>query len=145
MLNTSTLYCVKRAEQISVPHIGEIGAGQVVEFHSHRREFISLPSSETKKVVSQGIVAGRVSGNSLRDAGIDDGDGLICRTIFESDEVRNGKLVVAQTPWGCLVKFIYFGKNEIILRSANPAYEDLYLEPDDVKINAIVIETKKFW
>ena len=76
-----------------------------------------------------------VCGDSLSDLGINDGDQLICQTNIENHEVKNGKLVIAQLPClGLVVKFFFRYEDKIVLRSANPRYEDLIFDVDLVEI-----------
>lgn len=82
-----------------------------------------------------------VSGNSLSGDGIFDGDRLICKRVFDASEIRNGRLVVAYLPTGrSVVKRIYFEGEKIILRSTNPAYDDMVFGPDEIRIDGIVKE-----
>jgi len=132
----------KRAKSVNLTDYGQVGAGKIVEF---------VPRGKSRVIVSQsqrieGLVTVSVSGDSLRDLGINDGDHLVCQTKFEKSEVKNGKLVVAQVSClGLVVKFFFQFENKIILRSANPRYEDLIYDADLVEIKAIVIQSVKNW
>lgn len=85
-----------------------------------------------------------VSGDSLQDENILDGDVLIIKRIFDQTEIRNGKLVVAQLPEGrSVVKRIFFETDGIILRSSNPRYKDMIFGPDQITVEGIVKELKR--
>lgn len=132
----------RRAKYASLPDYGQVGAGKVVQFLPRGKKTVVLPV--TRK--TQGLATVSVSGDSLRDMGINDGDSLVCRTNIEKSDVQNGKLVVAQLPClGLVVKFFYQYENKIVLRSANPRYEDLIFDKDLVEIKAIVIQSIKNW
>ena len=132
----------RRTKTVNLIHYGQVGAGKIIEFIPLGKRPVTLPQSRR----TEGLVTVTVSGDSLRDMGINDGDNLICQTKFEKSEVKNGKLVVAQLPClGLVVKFFYQFKNKIILRSANPRYEDLIYDGDLVEIKAIVIQSIKNW
>ncbi len=80
-----------------------------------------------------------VSGDSLVDENIEDGDVLIVKRIFEEAEIRSGKLVVVQLPTGrSVVKRIYFNGEQIILRSSNPKYKDMIFGRDELRVEGIV-------
>lgn len=132
----------KRTKTISLLDYGQVGAGKIVEFIPRGKRNVNLPQSHK----TDGLVTVSVCGDSLRDLGIADGDQLICQTKFEKSEVKNGKLVVAQLPcFGLVVKFFFQFENKIILRSANPRYEDLIYDADLVEIKALVVQSVKNW
>ena len=132
----------RRTKTVNLQDYGQVGAGKIIDFIPLGKRVVVLPQSRK----TEGLVTVTVSGDSLRDMGINDGDQLICQTKFEKSEVKNGKLVVAQLPClGLVVKFFYQYKNKIILRSANPRYEDLIYDGDLVEIKAIVIQSVKNW
>lgn len=132
----------RRSKQIFLSDYGQVGAGRVVEFSPRGRHGVILPVAQK----TQGLATVSVSGDSLRDIGINDGDRLICRTNIEKHDVQNGKLVVALLPClGLVVKFFYEFENKIVLRSANPRYEDLIFDKDLVEIKAIVTQSVKNW
>jgi SOS-response transcriptional repressor LexA len=132
----------RRTKTVKLNDYGQVGAGKIVEFVPRGKRPVIVPSSKR----TEGLVTVSVCGDSLRDLGINDGDNLICQTKFEKSEVKNGKLVVAQLPClGLVVKFFFQFENKIILRSANPRYEDLIYDADLVEIKAIVIQSIKNW
>ncbi len=135
---------VKQLESVrryKIPDYGQIGAGNVVEFIPRGKSTIELSKGEYRN----GMAKGTVSGNSLIDIGISNGDELLLQTRFEKSEVVNGKLVVALLPIGLVVKFFYRFENKIVLRSANPNYEDLIYDEDLVMIKALVLKSIKDW
>ena len=132
----------KRAKIVNLMDYGQVGAGKIIEFAPRGKHSVTLPHS----LRTEGLVTVSVCGDSLRDLGINDGDQLICQTKIERSEVKNGKLVIAQLPClGLVVKFFFQFENKIILRSANPRYEDLIFDVDLVEIKAIVIQSVKTW
>ncbi len=132
----------KRTKTVNLTDYGQVGAGKIVEFVPRGKQRVIVPTSQR----TEGLVTVSVCGDSLRDLGINDGDNLICQTKFEKSEVKNGKLVVAQLPClGLVVKFFFQFETKIILRSANPRYEDLIYDADLVEIKAIVIQSVKNW
>ena len=132
----------KRVKSVRLIDYGQVGAGKIIDFIPRGKRPVTVPDSRR----TEGLVTVSVCGDSLRDLGITDGDQLICQTKFEKSEVKNGKLVVAQLPClGLVVKFFFRFENKIILRSANPRYEDLIYDADLVEIKALVIQSVKNW
>jgi len=130
------------AKRVRIPHYGDVGAGKVVEFIPRGSKTVILPKIQKKAEIATVTVCG----DSLRDVGITNGDSLICRVNIELADVTNGKLVVAQLPClGLVVKFFYQYENKIVLRSANPRYEDLIFDKDLIEIKAIVVQSIKNW
>ena len=137
-----TLRDWKRTKTVNLMDYGQVGAGKVIEFIPHGKRAVNIP--ESRRI--EGLVTVSVCGDSLRDLGINDGDQLVCQTRFEKSEVKSGKLIVAQLPClGLVVKFFFQFETKIILRSANPVYEDLIYDADLVEIKAIVIQSIKNW
>jgi SOS-response transcriptional repressor LexA len=84
---------------------------------------------------------GIVNGESLRDDEIHDGDTIIFRLTFDREDIKPGKLCAVFTPYGFLLKHIYYtigGKVRLV--SANPAYEDLVLDAEDVTVQGIAVQ-----
>jgi SOS-response transcriptional repressor LexA len=132
----------KRAKTVKLVDYGQVGAGKIIEFTPRGKRTVNIPQSRK----TDGLVTVSVCGDSLRDLGIADNDNLICQTKFERSDVKNGKLVVAQLPClGLVVKFFFQFENKIILRSANPRYEDLIYDAELVEIKAIVVQSVKNW
>jgi SOS-response transcriptional repressor LexA len=136
---------IKRAKTVVVNHYGQTGAGKVVEFIPRGKTQIYWNNS-TDEIQIKGIATLDVCGDSLIDVGINNGDELIVQTKFDKNEVKNGKLVVALLPCtGLVVKFFYRFDHKIVLRSANPKYEDLIYDEDLIQIKAIVLKSSKCW
>jgi SOS-response transcriptional repressor LexA len=132
----------KRVKTVKLIDYGQVGAGKIIDFIPRGKRAVNI--SQSRK--TDGLVTVSVCGDSLRDLGIADGDSLICQTKFERSDVKNGKLVVAQLPClGLVVKFFFQFENKIILRSANPRYEDLIYDAELVEIKAIVVQSVKNW
>ena len=132
----------RRTKKVSLQDYGQVGAGKIIEFIPRGKRMVVVPASRR----TEGLVTVTVCGDSLSDLGINDGDQLICQTNIEKYEVKNGKLVIAQLPClGLVVKFFFRFEDKIVLRSANPRYEDLIFDADLVEIKALVIQSVKNW
>ncbi len=132
----------RRVKRVSLIDYGQVGAGRIIDFIPRSKRSVSLPASRR----TEGLVTVSVCGDSLIDLGINDGDSLICQTHIEKHEIKNGKLVIAQLPClGLVVKFFFRFEDKIVLRSANPRYEDLIFDVDLVTVKAIVVQSIKNW
>ncbi|MGA0333438.1 MAG: LexA family protein [Kiritimatiellia bacterium] len=78
----------------------------------------------------------RVRGDSMRDAGLHDGDLIL---IDRSRSPLSGTMVLAWVDGGFTVKHLCLENGRAILRAANPAYPDLELcEEEDSRIWGVV-------
>lgn len=68
----------------------------------------------------------RVSGYSMRDAGVMDGDFV----LLMDDDVKDGDIGAVLFNGETSLKRIYYGPNGLRLEPANDAYKDIYIEPD---------------
>ena len=129
-------------QQVEVDHLGHVAAGSTVEFFDHPRSQLILRPQWVRDFKEVGTVT--VSGDSLIDEGIFDGDILIVKRIFDAREIRSGKLVIAYLPTGrSVVKRIHFENGNVILRSANAAYKDMIFGQNEIRIDGIVKELKR--
>ncbi len=129
-------------QQIEVEHLGHVAAGTTVEFFDHPRSQLILRPQWVRDFKEVGTVT--VSGDSLVDEGIFDGDILIVKRIFDAADIRTGKLVIAYLPTGrSVVKRIYFEGENVVLRSANARYKDLVFGQNEIRVDGIVKELKR--
>lgn len=78
----------------------------------------------------------QVSGDSMINAGIDDGDNLL---IKESKEYKSGDIVIAKTDAGTTVKRFIADGGKRYLQPENPAYEKMIIIPGEVQFQGKVI------
>lgn len=68
----------------------------------------------------------RVSGMSMRDAGISDGDFV----LLTDDDVKNGDIGAVLYNGETSLKRVYYDKNGLRLEPANDSYSAIHIEPD---------------
>ena len=89
---------------------------------------------------------GRVKGDSMADAGINDGDIAV---IDKSREPHNGSVVVAYINNEFTIKYLdttHSKEGYIELRPANPKYRPIRIESDDdFTVWGVVVYTIKAW
>ncbi len=112
-----------------VPIMGSVAAGGLIETYSDINENLDISDVLKKK----NIFALTVNGDSMIDACIADGDMVLMEQIKDHSSIRNGSIVSAMVP-GLGTTLKYFSKREgkIFLEAANPAYEPIELNPDEV-------------
>ena len=112
-----------------VPILGSIAAGGLIETFSDVNE--SLDISEVLK--KKDIFALTVNGDSMIDACIAHGDMVLMEPIENEYSLRNGTIVSALVPgMGTTLKYYFKRKGKIFLEAANPSYETIELDPDQV-------------
>lgn len=84
-----------------------------------------------------------VTGDSLRDARIADGDWVMFRV---NSQAQPGQLCVIATPDGLTVKFFHPQPDGTVrLRSAHPQHPDRQWEATDIKIRGVVVASGQDW
>ena len=114
-----------------IPVLGSIAAGGLIESYSDVNETLDI-SEVTKK---EGVFALTVNGDSMIDAFIADGDMVLMESVKEPNFLRNGTIVSALVPGsGTTLKYYFKKNNQIILEAANPNYEPIVLDSNQVVI-----------
>tara|TARA_B100000963_G_scaffold355594_1_gene374141 strand:+ start:5846 stop:6526 length:681 start_codon:yes stop_codon:yes gene_type:complete len=121
-------------DQKFIPVIGKIAAGLPIEAIEDTTENIPYPPNLNNKDEFYGL---KVEGDSMINAGINDGDTVIIKKANTAD---SGKIVVALIDdHEATLKRLRKKTNTIALESANPAYETRIFNPERVKIQGILV------
>lgn len=120
---------------VDLPLMGRIAAGVPIEAISEVSHHVAVPSS---------MLSGRehhyaleVKGDSMIEAGINDGDVVVIR---EQTTAENGDIVVALVEGHEATLKRYRRKGAMIaLEAANPAYETRILPEDSVKVQGRLV------
>ena len=112
-----------------VPIMGSVAAGGLIETFSDVNETLDITDVLKKK----DVFALTVNGDSMIDAFIADGDMVLMEPIKDSYSLRNGTIVSAMVPGlGTTLKYFFKRRNKIFLEAANPAYDPIELNLDEV-------------
>lgn len=123
---------------VHIPLLGVIAAGQPIEA-IQQKENISVP--QTKLKPGNNYFALRVSGKSMKDENIEDGDIVI---VKQQSTAENGQKVVALINENeVTLKKLYREKNKLRLEPANPEFKSILVEPDNLKVQGIVTDVIK--
>lgn len=119
---------------VELPVMGRIAAGVPIEAISQVSHNVSVPQS---MVGAGDHYALEVKGDSMIDAGINDGDVVVIRETSVAD---NGDIVVALVE-GHEATLKRFRRNgsAIALEAANPAYETRVFRDDQVKVQGRLV------
>jgi repressor LexA len=126
---------VDRAKRVirgpGLPLVGQVAAGGPLLAEENIEEYLDVPAvvgGESGDFVLQ------VKGDSMRDAGILEGDYVVVR---QADDAANGEIVVALLEDEATVKRFYREKDRIRLQPANKAYKPIRTR--DVKLLGRVV------
>jgi repressor LexA len=118
--------------QVSV--LGKIAAGTPIEAIQNEVSRITLPEELSKNGEHFGL---KVSGDSMIEAGINDGDTVI---VKKADTANNGEIVVALIDnQEAMLKRIRKKGKIVALESANKRYETKIFGPDRVKVQGVLV------
>ena len=122
------------SDENEIPVLGKIAAGTPVEAIQNEVSRIPLPTNIEKNGEFFGL---KVQGDSMIEAGINDGDTVI---VKKADTAENGKIVVALIDdHEAMLKRIRKKGKVIALESANRNYETKIFGPDRVKVQGVLV------
>ena len=114
-----------------IPVLGSVAAGGLIETFNDFNENLDVTDIFNKK----GVFALTVNGDSMIDAFIAHGDMVLMEPVNDFNSIRNGDIVSALVPGsGTTLKYFLKKNNKIILEAANPNYEPIILDCDNVSI-----------
>lgn len=116
-----------------LPVLGRVAAGQPIEAVENIERTIVVPQGLFRQRPTYML---RVQGDSMKDAGILDGDLIAVR---KSNMARSGQIVVARIDDDVTVKTLRINKSSITLMPANDDYEPIRIAPDQLVIEGIFI------
>lgn len=121
-----------RDEFIDIPILGRIPAGLPKIEEENRVGYLNI----NKEFLGEGEYFSLiVKGDSMKEAGIFDGDYAI---VKKDTEIRNGDIVVAFINGEYTVKYFFKGEGFIELRPANSLYQSIILKEDPLIIGKVV-------
>ncbi len=114
-----------------IPVLGAVAAGGLVETFDDVQERLDLsPVLETR-----GLFALTVNGDSMVDSYIADGDVVLMEPVMDPAALRDGTVVSAMVPGsGTTLKHFHRRGSLVVLEAANPAYEPIELQAEQVQV-----------
>jgi len=117
-----------------IPVLGTIAAGTPIEAIQNEVSRIAIPEELSKNGQHFGL---KVSGDSMIEAGINDGDTVI---VKKTNTANNGQIVVALIDdQEAMLKRIRTKGKVVALESANKGYETKIFGPDRVKVQGVLV------
>ena len=114
-----------------IPIMGSVAAGGLIETYNEVNENLDISYVLGKK----DIFALTVNGDSMIDACIAHGDMVLMEPVKDSFSLKNGTIVSAMVPGlGTTLKYFIRRGSQIVLEAANPSYEPIVIENDQVSI-----------
>ena len=114
--------------------LGKIAAGTPIEAIQNEVSRVALPEELSKNGEHFGL---KVSGDSMIEAGINDGDTVI---IKKTNAANNGQIVVALIDdHEAMLKRLRKKGKVVALESANKRYETKIFGPDRVKVQGVLV------
>jgi repressor LexA len=126
---------VETAASASLPMLGSIAAGQPIQAINDNPAPVAVPAQMIRG--SAAHYALEVKGDSMIDAGINDGDVVVIRETSHADD---GDIVVAQIDgYEATLKRYRKRGDTIVLEAANPAYEPRVLPVGAVSVQGRLV------
>ena len=115
----------------NIPIMGSVAAGGLIESFTDIHEELDLSTVLKRK----GVFALTVNGDSMQDAFIANGDMVLMEPVEQTGYIRNGTIVSALVPgMGTTLKYFYKKDNLVILEAANPNYDPIKVNANDIII-----------
>ena len=125
-LKTRAIRVVGTESTISVPIVGKVAAGEPILAPENIEDYMSIGESFfSKDSLKNDNFILKVQGESMIEAGINDGDYII---VSKQDTARNGQIVVAMIDGEATVKTFYKEKDYIRLQPANSTMEPIIVK-----------------
>ena len=111
-----------REEVVSVPLLGNVAAGKPLFAEENLQGYVQVPA---RSLGSSTHFALQVKGDSMKDAGIMDGDLVV---VAHQSTADNGDIVVAMVDDAVTLKRFFVEKNRVRLKAENPKYPPIFTQ-----------------
>ena len=119
-----------------IPVLGSVAAGGLVETFDDVQEHLDLAAV----LETRGLFALTVNGDSMIEAHIADGDLVLMEPVSDPATLREGTIVSALVPGsGTTLKHFHRSGRRVRLEAANPAYEPIVVDADQVTIQGRLV------
>jgi len=126
---------ILRPEPQGIPISGAIAAGGLVEPFTDSQERLDLATIQVPN-----LYALKVTGDSLIEDLIAEGDQVILRPLAEKEELKNGVIVAARVEGqGATLKHFYQEGEKVTLKASNPKYAPIEVPAEQVEVQGVLI------
>ncbi len=137
MQRSITLTQAAAPQAQSIPLVGTVAAGQPIFAEDNIQEYFPLPPLLLHGAQSDEAFLLRVSGESMIDIGMFDGDMIV---VHSGMSVGNNDIVVARIGGDtATVKRVFFEKDRVRLQPENTSMSPIYASYDNVEIVGKVV------
>lgn len=127
---------ILHTEAQGLPVLGAIAAGGLVEPFTDEKEKLDL----SDLIQRPNCFALRVTGDSMIEDYITEGDMAIMRSVPAKDEVKNGEIVAARVEGhGTTLKRFYRQADQVTLQPSNPKYTPIQVAADRVEVQGVLV------
>ncbi|HHP7232779.1 MAG TPA: transcriptional repressor LexA [Xenococcaceae cyanobacterium] len=127
---------ILRQPETGLRILGAIAAGGLVEPFTEDKTRLDL--SELFAQSDHYVL--RVTGDSMIEDSIMEGDLAIMRSVEAVSEAKSGDIVAARVPgYGTTLKRFYRHKNQVTLKPANIKYEPIEIDANAIEIQGILV------
>ena len=129
-LKTRAMKLTTSEPTISVPIVGKVAAGEPILATQNIEDYFAIGESFfSKNALQNDNFILKVQGESMIQAGINDGDYII---VSKQSTARNGQIVVAMIDGNATVKTFYREKDYIRLQPENDTMEPIIVKSADI-------------
>ncbi len=119
-----------------LPIRGEIAAGGLIEPFTDEAEVLDICGFQLRPQ----DYALRVTGDSMVEAMIADGDIVIMRPVYEPDRLKDGTIVAARVEgYGNTLKYFYLMDDRVTLKPANHTYTPIEVPAAAVQVQGALV------
>lgn len=127
---------ISQSVRSGVPVLGAIAAGGLIEPFTDTVEQIDF----MHQFVPPQTFALRVTGDSMIDEHITEGDLVLMRPVLEPDQLKNGTIVAAMVDGhGTTLKHFYRQGDRVTLKPANAKYKPIEVKAMEVQVQGALI------
>lgn len=125
VFDSVVFYMASNSERLSIPVINGIAAG----FPSPATDYMEEGIDLNKELVRNPhwTFFGRVKGQSMKNAGIDEGDTIV---VDKSLTPQHGRIAVCTLDGGFTLKRLHINGDKITLMPANPDFKPIAIAPE---------------
>lgn len=140
--NTATEKPSHFSMSLNIPILGRISAGATMFSEEFVEGSMNVDMQNLPNDLGHAkLFALKVHGESMRDAGILDGDYVIVKQVTEAEP---GKIVVAMLEDGeTTIKTLFRSGNKWELRPSNPEYKSRFVPLDELNIQGVVVSLQR--
>ncbi|ALM50320.1 hypothetical protein AMR72_16365 [Flavobacterium psychrophilum] len=131
---TIEFYTADTSNPVHLPFVGDISHGFPLPSDDYMDKFISLDEELVKH--KDATIYGKVKGDSMKDAGLKEGDILI---IDRAVKVENGQIGIFQIDGEFLCKRLYIFDDRVELKAENKRFKTLVYNKENMPTDFLAI------